>query len=94
MSTMEWDDPTKVAAEFPQDQYEYIPVRSPEDARAAIATRIWHTREPMIGEARWYGPQKGVLILKKEKPKAPETKSPTVVADPTWVPWWRRWWPF
>lgn len=66
-----WDNEDKAMAEFPADKYERIPVSSEPEARGLIAVRSFYSHDPEFGEARWFGPERGMLFILKKQADPP-----------------------
>lgn len=83
----QYDDRKAVEAEFPKDRWEHIPVKNSDEAGLMIATIAFASQVPIFGEARWFGPRDGVVIL--EKPAKPLVKELAKALDKK--KWWQFW---
>ena len=83
---MEWDDRDQVNKEFPKSEWQHIPISDPDDGRMQIAMMAIRSNEPVLGEARWFAPGDGVVLVKKTA-----TKVEDQVEKKVKKPWWKFW---
>ena len=78
---MSWDNKETVEQEFPKDRFEHIPVKSEDEAQLIVATRVFQSCDMLFGQARWFGPNDGVLIIpipEDEQPPLKQEDKPTI----------------
>lgn len=84
---MDWDSEAKTIEEFPKDQYEWIEVNDPDQARAIVAYRAFTgDGSPIFGQTRWFGPGKGVILIPRQSNDIPKVSIPD--PDPLTVYVW------
>lgn len=62
----EWDNRETIETEFPRDKWEYIPIKNPDEARMKIVTLTFTKGDILFGQARWFGPNDGMIFIRKD----------------------------
>lgn len=78
-----WDIRKQVETEFPTSEWIHISVSNPDEGRQAIGAIVMRTRRPLVGQARWFGPGDGVILIRKSDILEPPPKKQK--------PWWKFW---